>query len=605
LLSNLANSMEPISPGSPSHRPSTAVSGAAAHRVAWETLLELLQETIANLELSEVEPDECRVLGAELRAWQPLDPADREQMLRLKATVSRARRLAESYSERIMAWFPPRARALGQALGAPQNAAGIFAEAEIRGHLIFQLSKLAGSFLRRIREALQLPAWDVVVGGQATGRVALAEQLGGTFSEPALVLLKRAEGDEEIPAGVAGVVLAHELPHLSHLGVRARQAGVVVVTCEEPSLLEELKVLAGKIVSLSATAEKVAWYPAATAAGAASQPRPVRIPQVRLLPECGCIPLAEALADRGGNKADGVRRLAELATHPAAGFKVPPALVVPFGVVECALRAAPPLEAEYRRLLSALPASTAEGLPAAARQLHELIQQLEVPAETVAGIAAKFSRHSRLMVRSSANDEDWETLAGAGLYESVANVLPAEAALAIRQVWASLWTRRAVTSRHQAGIPQAQAHMAVLIQQMLAPDFSFILHTVNPANQNRRETCAEIVVGLGETLASATEGGNPYRLVCEKPSGAVATLAFANFSHALRPEPAGGLRRERVDYSGVSLSLEPGTRATLGHRLAALAQCVETAFQSPQDIEGIVKGDEICLVQSRPQQGLK
>jgi hypothetical protein len=31
-----------------------------------------------------------------------------------------------------------------------------------------------------------------------------------------------AEGDEDIPPCVAGVVLGHELPLLSHLGVRAR-----------------------------------------------------------------------------------------------------------------------------------------------------------------------------------------------------------------------------------------------------------------------------------------------------------------------------------------------------------------------------------------------
>lgn len=309
------------------------------------------------------------------------------------------------------------------------------------------------------------------------------------------------------------------------------------------------------------------------------------------------------MADRGGNKADGARRLAELASHPGAGFKTPPALVVPFGGLTAALRAAPPIEAEYRRIITAINTSS-EGLPAAAKRLRELIQQLTVPEEIVAGVAAKCSRHTRLIVRSSANDEDLANLAGAGLYESVANVPPAEVATAIREVWASLWTRRAVVSRQQAGVPQTQVHMAVLLQQLLVPDFSFILHTVNPINQNRREVYAELVVGLGETLASAATRGNPYRLVCHRDSGAVSTLAFASFSDALWPEPDGGLRPGKVDYSQVSLSLEPETREKLGRRLAAIAQLVETAFHQPQDIEGVVKGEEIYLVQSRPQQGL-
>ncbi len=589
----------PPEPAAGDGRATVAAAGAT-----WETTLDLLQLTIANLELSQVELEECHVLAAELRAWRPFDPASRDQLLRLKATVSRARRLAESYSDRIMEWFPRRALALGQALAVPPSAVRIFGEAEIRGHLMFQLSKLATGLLRRIREALGQPAWDVVVSGQATGRVASAERLDGDFPEPVLLLLKQAEGDEEIPAGVAGVVLAQELPHLSHLGVRARQAGVVLVVCEETAMLEELNRFAGKILSLSATAEKVAWHPATAAGTESKPPRAVRIPPVRLLPESACLPLEQAFADRGGNKADGARRLAELANRPEAGFKTPPALVIPFGGLTAAFRAAPAIEAEYRRITNAINTSS-EGLPAAAKRLRELIQQLPVPEEIAAGVAAKFSRHTRLMVRSSANDEDLANLAGAGLYESVANVAPAEVALALREVWASLWTRRAVLSRQQAGVPQSQAHMAVLLQQLLVPDFSFILHTVNPINRDRREVYAELVVGLGETLASAGTRGNPYRLVCDRNSGRVSTLAFASFSDALWPDPDGGCRPKKVDYSQVSLSLEPAVREKIGRRLAAIAQFVETAFHAPQDIEGVVKGEEIYLVQSRPQQGLE
>lgn len=42
-----------------------------------------------------------------------------------------------------------------------------------------------------------------------------------------VAFLNNAEGDEDLPLSVVGVVLGHELPLLSHLGVRARQQGVV------------------------------------------------------------------------------------------------------------------------------------------------------------------------------------------------------------------------------------------------------------------------------------------------------------------------------------------------------------------------------------------
>ena len=571
----------------------------------WDVWLDALQQTLAHLALSQVVPDECGVIDAELSAWRrTFNPKDREQLLRLKATVSRARRLAESFSDQIMAWFPPHAVILGRALGVPEPSIRVFGDAEIRSHLVFQLSKLVSGILRRLRESLALPAWDVVVGGEIAGRVKFVGELGETFSEPTLVLLDHAEGDEEIPAGVAGVVLAHDLPHLSHLGVRARQAGVVLIACEDMSMFEELKKLAGKIYSLHASTEAVEWQPADSARMAVSTRRQVRLPQVRLMPERACIPLEQALADRGGNKADGVRQLAELAEDPQAGFKVPSAVVVPFGVMEQALHATPDIESKYQRLLNRMNTAS-EGLSAAAKEMRQLIQQLIVPHEITTTVSGEFNRHARLMVRSSANAEDLAGLAGAGLYESVAGVVPAEVAFAVLDVWASLWTRRAVLSRQQAGIAQSHAHMAVLIQQMLVPDVSFILHTVNPINRNRRETYAEVVVGLGETLASAATRGNPYRLVCEKDTGPVTTLAFANFNEALWPDEGGGLKQRIVDYSRVPLSLDGEARKQLGKRLASIAQFVETAFGEPQDIEGVVKGDDIYLVQSRPQQGLE
>jgi phosphoglucan,water dikinase len=93
-------------------------------------------------------------------------------------------------------------------------------------------------------------------------------------------------------------------------------------------------------------------------------------------------------------------------------------------------------------------------------------------------------------------------------------------------------------------------------------------------------------------------------LICEKVSGATDTLALANFSQALQPDPAGSLRRATVDYSQIELSRDSNARKQLGKRLAFVARLVEEVFQKPQDIEGAVVGDEIYLVQSRPQQGL-
>jgi phosphoglucan,water dikinase len=584
-------------------------------RAEWQPWLELLGLILTNLALSGIDPDEVKAIASELRVWSQDPPfGERDKLLRLKATIERARRLAEDYSDCILASFAERAEKLGRALGIPGHALRVFGEAEIRSHLVFQLSKLASALLRQLRAALALPAWDVVVGGRAAGRVRVADKLdqaGHGFDEPALVILRRAGGDEELPAGVAAVVLAHDMPHLSHLAVRARQAGVVFVACYDAAGFAQLQRFEGQVLALTATPERVTWkaaelLPSQPPAGqqAAARKPSARLPSVQLASQTLCLPLEATTLETAGAKAAGLRRLAELSLMTGAGFNAAPALVVPFGVMELALHAAPEMEAEYARLVDGLGKTTPAQFAAATEHLRHLIEQLEVPNEIGVSVLEKFGPEARLMVRSSANCEDLAEFAGAGLYDSLANVAPAQAGAAVRTVWSSLWTRRAAASRQQAGIPHDQAHMAVLVQLMLVPDASFILHTVNPVNRNPRELYAEIAVGLGETLASGAVRGTPYRLVCDKTSGSVQTLAFANFSHALQPATAGALRRQTVNYSQVALSCNSEARAKLGGRLAAIGQFLEAALHHPQDVEGVVVADKIYLVQTRPQQGL-
>ena len=69
-----------------------------------------------------------------------------------------------------------------------------------------------------------------------------------------------------------------------------------------------------------------------------------------------------------------------------------------------------------------------------------------------------------------------------------------------------------------AGVKQAEAAMAVLVQKQLSPDLSFVLHTVSPLDGDKDTMYAELAVGLGETLASGTRG-SPWRLAVNKSSG--------------------------------------------------------------------------------------
>jgi phosphoglucan,water dikinase len=577
---------------------------------AWLIQTKALIQALQNLALSGVVPVEIRAVRSELQAWGELSQKPgREELLRVKATILRCRRLAEEFSSQILGLFSGRVEKLGRALGVAQHATRLFAESNIRGHMVFQVSKLAAALLRSIRERLGAPAWDILVPGKTVGRLSTVSSLEEIIYEsgqPLVVLARNAAGDEEIPPNVAGIVLAQEMPHLSHLCVRARQAGVVFVSCEEPCELERLGKLDNQLVTLVATPEKVVWEKATTAV----QPlAATRMPAPRLassFPEyvTSCLPIEEAVPEHSGAKAAAARRLADLVRQSGTVFSTPVSMVIPFGVMEGALANHPEVSAEYIKLVKRIDEMSGEEIPIAARRLRALVEQIDVPEAVVSGVIAGFEKNARLVMRSSANCEDLEDFVGAGLYESVINVASTDVAGAIRTVWSSLWTTRAVLSRRQAGIPHEQARMAVLVQEMVAADFSFILHTANPVNQDLREVYAEIAVGLGETLASGAAQGSPYRLTCRKDSKAVNIQAFANFSQALRPGAEGGLCADTLDYTRIEFSRVPERLVPFCRKLAAAGEIVEAAFQAPQDVEGAVVGTRIFLVQARPQQGL-
>lgn len=290
-----------------------------------------------------------------------------------------------------------------------------------------------------------------------------------------------------------------------------------------------------------------------------------------------------------------------------AAFRVPAGAVIPFGSMESALTQSNSMKTFKSILEQIETAKVGVELDELCKQLQELVSSLQLSQDMIDSVGRIFPEDARLIVRSSANVEDLAGMSAAGLYDSIPNVSLRNKTVfsnAVSKVWASLYTRRAVLSRRAAGVPQKDALMAVLVQEMLSPDLSFVLHTYSPTDQNDKSVEAEIACGLGETLASGTRG-TPWRLSSGKFDGQVQTLAFANFSEELRvlsTGPADGeMARFTVDYSKKPLSIEPKFREQLGQRLCAVGYFLECKFGCPQDVEGCTVGDDIYIVQARPQ----
>lgn len=602
----------------------------------WSLPLGCLVLGLRHVGLSGFDPGECMALEQELGSWQKEGSLclSKDHALRLRATLFRLQRLLEGYVALLMDSYTQRAQQLGGALGLDPYLITVFPEAEVRASVVFQLSKLCSMLLRATgMVAGGLDDWDVIVGGEARGVLVEVQELqpgcleaGG--GQPVVVVVREASGDEEVSALgplLKGVVLKHAIPHLSHLGVRARQERVPFVCCEDEEMLQELITpLMGKQVKLSAGAEGATLVkdstpldsPSSLGGGpsfqAASAPAVQKVSGAMRV-----VPLEDATSATCGAKSAACGELLRLSKQceevlgrggrrngSTTGrlFQAPGGVCLPFGCMEVALEASG-LMGEYEQLLSQLEraasASVSAELDGCCRQLEELISRVSVPQQVLDEIRGYFPPDSTLIARSSANVEDLAGMSGAGLYESVPNIPSGDnGALqeGVAAVWASLFTRRAVLSRKAAGVPQSYASMAVAIQGMLSPDLSFVLHTAHPITRDTALLQAELAPGLGETLAAGTRGSG-WRLEIDKRSGKVTTRSFANFSRAFLPngEPGAsrGVSLQLVDYSQQPMSSSEEMRAEVGRRLTAVGQLLEEEFGGPQDVEGCFLGNDM------------
>ncbi|KAH0899996.1 hypothetical protein HID58_049564 [Brassica napus] len=610
---------------------------------SWNDPLDALLLGVHQVGLSGWKQEECLAIGNELLAWRERDPLEKEGeedgktiwAMRLKATLDRARRLTAEYSDLLLQIFPSNVEILGRALGIPENSVKTYTEAEIRAGIIFQISKLCTVLLKAVRNTLGSEGWDVIVPGSISGTLVQVDSivpgsLPSTDGGPVILLVNKADGDEEVSAAngnIAGVMLLQELPHLSHLGEK-----IVFVTCDDDEKVADIRRLVEKYVSLEASPSNVNLILSTednkrtdkkSVSVSEEESKPVSSSSNSLLysskdiPSGGIIALADSDVSTSGSKAAACGLLASLAAASArvhsehgvpASFKVPTGVVIPFGSMESALKQSNS-EEKFTSLLEKLETATPQDgeLDSICDQIHELMNSLQVPKETINSISKAFPKDARLIVRSSANVEDLAGMSAAGLYESIPNVSPSDSSVfsaSVCGVWASLYTRRAVLSRKAAGVSQREASMAVLVQEMLSPDLSFVLHTVSPSDPKSNLVEAEIAPGLGETLASGTRG-TPWRLASGKLDGIVQTLAFANFSEELLVSgkgPADGKYvRLTVDYSKKRLTVDSVFRQRLGQRLGSVGFFLERNFHCAQDVEGCLVGEDVYIVQSRPQ----
>jgi phosphoenolpyruvate synthase/pyruvate phosphate dikinase len=229
-------------------------------------------------------------------------------------------------------------------------------------------------------------------------------------------------------------------------------------------------------------------------------------------------------------------------------------------------------------------------------EIRRTLEEIAIPDDLAAAITSELGRlgeRAPYAVRSSATGEDLPAASFAGQQDTYLNVVGSAAILEhVSRCWASLFTERAVTYRLVHGFDQRNAHMAVVVQQMVFPEAAGVLFTADPVTSNRKVICVEAILGLGEALASGRV--NPDRYTVR--DGEVVIKAVATKKVAIHASPTGGTHEVAIDPARQE---QPALTDAQVVRLAQLGRRIEAHFGHPQDIEWCLVDDGFAIVQSR------
>jgi hypothetical protein len=267
---------------------------------------------------------------------------------------------------------------------------------------------------------------------------------------------------------------------------------------------------------------------------------------------------------------------------------VPRGVALPFALQQQFLESSPAIQQTIGKLKMALAlGGEIDGLCA---ELGALIRDTPLPTELRTLIEDAVLRHltgaGRVVVRSSSNAEDLIGFSAAGIYESVPEAESVEDVIdAIQRVWASLVTTRGVLLRDEAGIGLSDCFMGVVIQQQLGGALGGVMVTTNPLDRNDFRS---VLLNLARNSVDDVVSGarDPLQHLYNTMEGGSRTVA-------LGAEPG---------------DVDDRAKATLG-RLALIGRLLQAHFagadgnvDAPVDVEWLVDGDRIVLLQCRPYQ---
>ncbi len=285
-----------------------------------------------------------------------------------------------------------------------------------------------------------------------------------------------------------------------------------------------------------------------------------------------------------------------------AGLPVPPGFVVTAAAYHKFLDEAG-LREPIQQEIDALDVNDRAALEAAAESIQARIRAASVPAEVEHALVSAYEELSQrdhtaaelVAVRSSATMEDTERASFAGMNRSYLNVRgPDELVARVRDVWASLYTPRAIFYRKERDLGR-EPEIAVIVQKMVDAAKSGVAFSIDPATGDEQTLVIEAAYGLGEVVVSGQVEPDHYAVA--KADLRLRDARVGHKAFMLVRDAQGG--NQRVDLPPERAD----SRVLSDEEVARVAELVrrdEAHYHASQDVEWAIEDGQTYLVQSRP-----
>jgi hypothetical protein len=422
-----------------------------------------------------------------------------------------------------------------------------------------------------------------------------------TFERTDIVLLQESYPDI---TPVAGIIATQFSTPLSHVNLRA--GAWRIPNAGDKKARDKFGKLDGKVVYYEVTDTAITLREATAAEIKELENKIFRARHVDL-PEADTKTAHLAMLTRMrakdvlryGTKAS---NLGEIVTANLDGVRVPAGFGVPFFFYVQHMKQNG-LDKQVEALLASPKLKDAEWRKAELEKLRKAIVDAPIDADTLDTIYKRVRIKlggKGVFVRSSSNSEDLPGFNGAGLYDTVGNVVGKQAlGEAIKKVWASLWNLRAVDERTAFGIDHRQAYMAVLIQVGVNATAAGVLVTKNlwdPSDDHSFTINSKW--GLGERVVQGQK--LPEQIIFDPTNDGTKIISRADDPVMLVFDDKGGMKELPVPAgAGVILSEERAKK------LSTMVEKFIPVFThgQPLDVEWVLEGEDVWIVQARPYVG--